>query len=182
MNLTIEVDSKKIKTGNQTTSKNEKEEEGEVVTTKIKYFLNYSNFDFPLHCKVLDWDQFNVTKEPIKIRIIIDKIENISIRLLVEEKNKLLRRRNMEKNLLTYFGPDITNEDLSKGKILNFYFSLSQEINSELDVDKYCKNYPTKQYSSFRDCDEKNLYSIFMESNLMPYWVAKHINETTIDR
>ena len=88
----------------------------------------------------------------------------------------------MDKNLLSYNGPDIENENLSNGKIMNYMFSISQEINSELDKDKYCKNYPTKEYSSFRDCDEKNLYEKFLKSNLMPIWAAKLINETTIYR
>ena len=88
----------------------------------------------------------------------------------------------MEQNLFSYSGPNIVNEDLSEGRILNYVFSISQKIYSELDANKNCKIYPTQEYSSFIDCDEKNLYEKFMKSKVMPYWAAKYINETTINR
>ena len=178
---TIEVDYQKVISVNQTISTEMGKTKG-VETIIIENPINLSNFEFPLQCKVLDWDHFNITEPPIEIRILFDQTENVTIRLYVEEKNKSLWKRHMDKNLLSYNGPDIENENLSNGKIMNYMFSISQEINSELDKDKYCKNYPTKEYSSFRDCDEKNLYEKFLKSNLMPIWAAKLINETTIYR
>ena len=125
INPTVEIDRKKIRAENKNNN-HDREKEGVVVTTITKNPLHSSNEDFPLQCKILDWDHSNVSVSPMKIRILFDQIkdENVSIRLLVEEKNKILRRRSMEKNLLTYFGPDIINENLSQGKVLNYMFSI----------------------------------------------------------
>ena len=145
----------------------------------IRNTLNLSSSADFSTCKSLDLDELNVTEMPMEIRLFFNKTENVSIRIIVEEKNKVLKKRFLEKNLLSYVGPQIRNDDLSKGKILNYLFSISQEINSELDEDKHCKIYPTKKYSSFRHCDEKTLHEQFMKSSLMPFWAAKNISEIT---
>ena len=148
-------------------------------TRIIEKPLNSYSSSYFFDCKTLDLDELNITKSPIEIRLYFIKHENVSIRIYVEEKNKVLRKRFLEKNLLSYNGPEIINHDLSKGRIMNYIFSISQEINSELDKDKLCRIYPTKQYSSFRHCDEKTLHEQFMKSNLMPFWAAENISEIT---
>ena len=145
----------------------------------IRNTLNLSSSADFSTCKTLDLDALNVTEMPIEIRLFFNKTENVSIRIIVEEKNKVLKKRFLEKNLLSYIGPQIINDDLSKGKIMNYLFSISQEIYSESDKDKNCKIYPAKQYSSFRHCDEKTLHEQFMKANLMPFWAAENMSEIT---
>ena len=145
----------------------------------LKSTLNLSSSADFSTCKTLDCDALNVTEMPKEIRLFFKKHENVSIRIIVEEKNKVLKKRFLRKNLLSYIGPDIINDDLSKGKIMNYLFSISQEINSELDEDKHCRIYPTKQYSSFRNCDEKTMHEQFMKSNLMPFYAAENMSDIT---
>ena len=74
-----------------------------------------------------------------------------------EEKNKVLSRR-------------------LKTNILNF----RQNIYSEKEENKHCKNYPFNGSASFGDCDKKYLYDKFVNFfKIMPFWVALNLSEVT---
>ena len=60
---------------------------------------------------------------------------------------------------------------------------MSQTIDSSLDADKKCKNYPHGKFSSYRECDEAFVYDMFDHKyKLMPFWVAKNMEEVTEQR
>ena len=60
---------------------------------------------------------------------------------------------------------------------------MSQTIDSSLDDDKKCKNYPHGKFSSYRECDEAFVYDMFDHKyKLMPFWVAKNMEEVTEQR
>ena len=60
---------------------------------------------------------------------------------------------------------------------------MSQTIDSNLDDDKKCKNYPHGKFSSYRKCDEAFVRKMFVHKyKLMPFWVANHMEEVTVQR
>ena len=62
-------------------------------------------------------------------------------------------------------------------------FSMSQTIDSYLDEDKNCKEYPHNNFSSFRECDEDFVTKEFNHKyKIMPFWVAKNIGDVTSHR
>ena len=83
--------------------------------------------------------------------------------------------------MLSYVGPDIGNSNLNVSRLLRFSIKIEQFIDSELDVSKNCRNYPTKEYSSFAECDEKFVQKQFIEhfGDLKPFWVADNMSEVT---
>ena len=57
---------------------------------------------------------------------------------------------------------------------------MSQDIYSDKDLNKNCKNYPYGQFKSYTECDEEFVYNMFQnEIHMMPFWVAKNRDEVT---
>ena len=83
--------------------------------------------------------------------------------------------------MLSYTGPDIGNPNLNVSKRFRFAIKIEQFIDSELDASKNCKNYPSKEFSSFAECDEKFVQQQFMEhfQNITPFWVADDMADVT---
>ena len=60
---------------------------------------------------------------------------------------------------------------------------MSQTIDSSLDDDKKCKNYPHGKFSSYRECDEAFVHNMFvLKYKLMPFWVAENMEAVTKQR
>lgn len=59
-------------------------------------------------------------------------------------------------------------------------FRMTQDIHVEADAHKNCVNYPTSKFKSYTHCDEEFVYNMFKnEIGLMPFWVAKSMDEVT---
>ena len=70
--------------------------------------------------------------------------------------------------------------DMGKTGCIDYYLTLSQTIAIENDKGKACTNYPTQDFTSYRDCDEQFVYDEMKHTyNLMPFWAAKKIDEIT---
>ena len=83
--------------------------------------------------------------------------------------------------MLSYVGPNIGNPNLNESKSFRFAIKLEQFIDSERDVSKNCRNYPTEEYSSFAECDEKFVQQQFLEhfGEIKPFWVTDNISDVT---
>ena len=82
--------------------------------------------------------------------------------------------------MMSYNGPLITNQDLSRSEIIRVMLKLDQTVDSEKDEDKKCRNYPNKQYSHYQECDKKNVYvDCLKRYPFMPFGVALYENEIT---
>ena len=93
-----------------------------------------------------------------------------------EEKNKVLSRR-LKTNMLSYEGPSFHYDDLFFSK---YKEGIRQNIYSEKEENKHCKNYPFNGSASFGDCDKKYLYDKFVNFfKIMPFWVALNLSEVT---
>ena len=59
-------------------------------------------------------------------------------------------------------------------------FRMTQDIHVAADTSKNCVNYPTSKFKSYTHCDEEFVYNMFQnEIGLMPFWVAKSMDEVT---
>ena len=120
------------------------------------------------------------TVVPIQIFISVSKHDNLGISIYLEDKNKALKRP-LKVSMLDYAGPDISNPDLSKPKLERVILRIFQSIDSELDMDKNCVNYPNETYSSYIECDEKYVYNQFATKykQVLPFWATKDLKEVT---
>ena len=99
-----------------------------------------------------------------------------------EEKNKVLSRR-LKTNMLSYVGPSFHYHDLSLPQSKKGIFSFHQNIYSEKEENKHCKNYPFKGFASFGDCDDKYFYDKFVNLyKIMPFWTALDLSQVTNHR
>ena len=70
--------------------------------------------------------------------------------------------------------------DLMKSMTQNHYLQISQRVDIETDKGKACKNYPTQDFKSYRECDEKFVHDQMKHTyNLMPFWAANKAEEIT---
>ena len=118
----------------------------------------------------------------LQIFIVLNQVPNVGVSIFFEEKNKVLSRR-LKTNMLSYVGPSFHYDDLFKPQNKKGIFSFQQNIYSEKDENKHCKNYPYKNFSSFGDCDEKYFYDKFVNFyKIMPFWVALNLSQVTNHR
>ena len=136
-------------------------------------------------CQILDIMEYfpeNKNENILQIFIDFNQVKNIGVSIFFEEKNKVLSRR-LKTNMLSYDGPSFQYDDLFLTQDKKGIFSFHQNIYSEKEENKHCKNYPFNGFKSFGDCDKKYLHDKF--SNLykiMPFWVAQDITEITNQR
>ena len=98
---------------------------------------------------------------PKQIFIYVSKQNNLKISFYLEDNNIALNKRPLKTSMLDYTGPDISSPDLNKPRIERVIVKMAQLIDSELDKDKDCVNYPTETFASYADCDEKYVYNQF---------------------
>ena len=117
---------------------------------------------------------------PALINILFNKIPNLAATIKVEDKRKSLSKRPLLSNDNDYEGIPLQIENLKSGEFHDFSFTLFEKIKLESGKAKGCKNYPTKQFSSFNDCDMDFVYNeMKVKYNVMPFWAAKSLNEVT---
>ena len=95
-------------------------------------------------CQVLDvMEYFTDYKEEQILQLFIDfnQVENVGVSIFFEEKNKVLSRR-LKTNMLSYAGPSFQYDDLFVPQDKKGIFSFHQNIYSEKEENKHCKNYP----------------------------------------
>ena len=110
----------------------------------------------------------------------LKKTKNLGITLEIGDKRTSVVKRKLIANSFDYGGTMIELEDLWSTKVITYALTLSQTINLEGDEGKHCKNYPNKNFSSYRECDEDFVYNEVVNNfNIMPFWAAKSIDEIT---
>ena len=136
-------------------------------------------------CQILDvMEYFTEYKEEHILQIFIDfnQVQDVGVSIFFEEKNKVLSRR-LKTNMLSYVGPSFQYDDLFLPQDKKGIFSFHQNIYSEKEENKQCKNYPFNGSASFGDCDKKYLYNKFLHFyNIMPFWMAMDLSEVTNHR
>ena len=133
-------------------------------------------------CYSIDLSKYFDMKAVVPKQIFIDvsRHDNLGISFYFEDKDKTLKRP-LKASMLDYSGPDISNPDLTKLSKEKVILKIFQSIDSELDKDKNCVNYPNETYSSYAECDEKYVYNQFATKYkpVVPFWATKDLNEVT---
>ena len=130
-------------------------------------------------CQVFDLIKY-LNVSPRYVRFFFNKIEGIFVSIHVEDRYMTLAKRSLKSQTIDYEGAQMHIENLSLPKYKRFYLSLSQTTNLEMDSGVNCKNYPTKEFSSYQECDESFVYNEMRKVNkIMPFWAARTLNEVT---
>ena len=136
-------------------------------------------------CQILDvMEYFLDFKDEtiLQIFIYLNQLQGVGVSIFFEEKNKVLTRM-LKNNRLSYDGPFFQYDDLFLLKNKKGIISFHQNIYSEKEENKHCRNYPFNGSASYGDCDEKYLHDKFVNFyKIMPFWVALNISEVTNHR
>ena len=146
------------------------------------------NFGFELSSLLCQTFDFIDVYEDLEARSIkftgleFNEKENIGVSLFIEEKNKKLKRSSLYSQY-SYFGPPITIDNLADPRGLRLTIKLSQTINTDLNTELPCVNYPTSQYESFGECDRQHVRQVILnQTGLIPFWTADNLEEVTKQR
>ena len=136
-------------------------------------------------CQILDvMEYFMEYKDENmwQMYIYLNQVPGVGVSIFFEEKNKVLSRR-LKTNMLSYVGPSFHYNDLSLPQSKKGIFSFHQNIYSEKEENKHCKNYPFNGFTSFGDCEKKNFYDKFVNFyKIMPFWMAVNLSQVTNHR
>ena len=135
-------------------------------------------------CQVIDLgDYFNLSvNTPLQILFYIKRVPNLSVSLYFEDKGRVVASRILKSNILSYAGPKFRNNDLSNPIDMKVLLKLSQNIDSERDQKKRCKNYPNREYVSYLECDRKYFQELILNNAkppLTPFWITSNHSEVT---
>ena len=136
-------------------------------------------------CQILDvMEYFQEYKDEniLQIFIYLNQVQDVGVSIFFEEKNKVLSRR-LKTNMLSYDGPSFQYDDLFLPHDKKGIFSFHQNIYSDNEKDKHCRNYPFNGSASFGECDKKYFYDKFVNFyKIMPFWIALDLIDVTNHR
>ena len=156
----------------------------EIFSSDFKQFkednidLNWSLTPKYPACKMIDLAHyFDLTKiTPQVIRFYVNKT-NLKISLEIEDKERTLLKRRLKSDVNAYEGPPLVPESHVSQE---YFLTLSQRINLENDSGINCLNYPSREYQSYRHCDEDYVrHQMRHTYNIMPFWAANTLDEVT---
>ena len=118
----------------------------------------------------------NITPRYISFQIASFKLTSLSF--YIEESSKSLQRA-LQSLQLSYSGPSIRIDDLANPFIMRYYAKLSQTVFSEQNLEQPCRNYPTRKFLTYADCDRNFVLRELKSLNLTPFWAAKTFKDVT---
>ena len=121
-----------------------------------------------------DMDSFT----PQQVFFAFNKIDNLGATLLLEDKNRV-SSRSLRSNRLIYSGPSLISNNLATTTYQVIIIKISQTLDSELDSDKNCKNYPYQNFESYGSCDEDFVYQEVSKYGVMPFWATNDYENVT---
>ena len=153
--------------------------------------LEWSKVPLFPNCQVFDLAQsksFDEEKKVHKVVILPNRKQNIALTIYIQERNRLLRKRRLNANMLAYSGPTIRIDNLAEPHVYQAAVRFDQFINSDKEREGTCVNYPTEQFESYRDCDEHFIHEEMKNNEkinqhqLMPFWATNDYREVTEKR
>ena len=123
----------------------------------------------------------NYSCTPSEIIIYLNNPEDvfIGVSLIMEEKNKI-HSRSYKLNTLSYDGPKLGSKDLEVPTNTKAVFKISENIYSEDDPKKKCRNYPNSNFESYDECDKTFLRDKLAKMNFTPFWIAETLEEVSM--
>ena len=146
-------------------------DEVEISTIKEEYFtvsgkdIKWQIAEQYPACQSLDlFDYFDIEKyKPWIVKFKFLKTDNLGVSLMLEERNKAVSR-SLYSNRLSYSGPPLDMKNLSQATFHSSVHRISQRLDSELDNNVNCVNYPNGDFQTFRGyglISRENLVTIF---------------------
>ena len=142
--------------------------------------INWSKADQYPSCQPLDlFDYYDMDSfTPKHIFFAFNKIENLGATLMLEDRNRV-SSRSLRINRLIYSGPLLVSNNLAKTSNPQIIIKISQTIDSELDADKNCKNYPYENFENYGNCDDDFVRKVVSKYGVMPFWATKNFETVT---
>ena len=130
-------------------------------------------------CQTFFLDHYEMkTKRLLQIFLFFKENKN-RIMLTIHDKERVLIKRGLKAEIDSYDGEHM-ELDLENPMNRKYFISMKQNIHLEMESGINCKNYPSGDFSSYRDCDEDFVYNeMKIKHNLMPFWAAKNLDEVT---
>ena len=113
-----------------------------------------------------------------QVFFLFHKIPNISIDIWMEDRSTI-SARSIKASMLSTKGFNIFSEDLGMPMRNRYIFEFKQNTFSEEDEEKGCKNYPWKEYSSYRDCDDSFVSDQLGVYPFIPVWATDDLKVVT---
>ena len=99
--------------------------------------------------------------------------------MVIQLQGETLNPRRHIKTHKFYHSGD-TIDQFSSGYIVK----MKQNINVEEDPGNTCRNYPNKDFASYKDCDDKNMADTFKDIvdglNITPPWLTDNLDSVTV--
>ena len=130
-------------------------------------------------CQTFILDHYEMkTKRLLQIFLFFKENKN-RIMLTIHDKERVLIKRGLKAEIDSYDGEHM-ELDLENPMNRKYFISMKQNIHLEMESGINCKNYPSGDFSSYRDCDEDFVYNeMKIKHNLMPFWAAQNLDEVT---
>ena len=157
-----------------------------IFTTESRWiWLNGKNISWSIaeqfpSCQLLDlFDYFDMESiTPKQIFFNFQKMDNIGVTLLIEERNKMLSR-SVKYTRSMYIGPSMIFNNLANTIRKSYVQIISTSKDSDLDQNIKCKNYPYKNYKTYKDCDDEFIFQEVLKIGLVPFWATEDYRTVT---
>ena len=160
------------------------------VWTMEQQFVNISldsvrlwRMNYPYNCYSLDLATVREVREMgvKQVFIYFPILANSSVELLLQGST-LACNRDIKSHKFYSSGSNIQLEDLGQPMDKAYVVELRENVYVEEDASKNCRNYPTPEFASYRDCDDhfmKDFISTFDPPDLVPIWLTDDLRNVT---
>ena len=154
--------------------------------TKIEYFDGKKGTEKDLKpileqkihgCITLDPNDYFTMVEGGELFITVNKTENLGLSVYIEDWAVTVSSRSLKSSSAAYSGAKLSLANLGQTWTKKFLLSLHQS--QAVEGSGGCVNYPTHQFSSYRQCDEAFVSAVCEALNLTPFWAAANLSEVT---
>ena len=130
-------------------------------------------------CQSIEIQDYLNNVTPLQLWFSFNKMNNIGVDLYLEDRHSVVGRR-VKSSVFAYLGSRITIENLANPVYQEIIVDIKQNYDSELNPDKNCKDYPNKNFQSFKSCDEKAVHNRMKRVfGIMPFWATNNLSEVT---
>ena len=160
------------------------------VWTMDQQFVNISvdsarlwRMNYPYNCYTLDLATTREVREMgvKQVFIYFPIMVNSSVELLLQGST-LACNRDIKSHKFHSSGANIQLEDLGAPVDKAYVVEVRENVYVEEDASKNCRNYPTPEFASYRECDDqfmKDFISTFDPPDLIPIWLTDDLRNVT---
>ena len=130
-------------------------------------------------CATFDPNEHFAMGEGGELFITVAKTYNLGMSVYIED-SMVTVSRTLKANSKAYTGAKLSLADLSQTWTKKFLLSVSQsDLSQTSDRPQSCVHYPTKEYPTYRHCDDSFLSDVCRSLNLTPFWATEDLSQVT---